>query len=113
MAAVADFLADKQLSEFERATVARCMSKPYAANEDTLLKVAEPYYRGDLVQLLEVLEGMSSDDAQAYYEIRRARDVGLGPSGSPKMHHGLLTARCRRLGITLPTFETRNIKRPT
>jgi hypothetical protein len=111
MAVVAAFLDGKQLTEFERATVVRCISKPYAANEDALLKVAEPYYRGDLVQLIEVLGALQVEDAQISHEMRRARDVGIGPSGSPKMHIAFLTASCRRLGITLPTFETRNIKR--
>lgn len=111
MASVAAFLSTKQLTEFERAAVKRCMAKPYAANEDDLLKLAEPYYRGDLVQLLEVLEGREFADAQASYEIRRARSVGLGPSGSPKMHYGFLTRTCSRHDFRLPSFETRRIDR--
>lgn len=111
MAAVADFLATKQMSEFERATVARCMSKMNAANEDALLRLADPYYRGDLVQLLEILDGMPLD-AQRNYEIGKAVQ-GIGPFGSPKMHYGFLMAACRRNRIALQPFETRRIERPT
>lgn len=110
MSAVADFLANKQLSEFELAQIARCMSKPYAANEDALLKVAEPYYRGDLVQLLDVLDGMPLD-AQGNHELGKAVQ-GVGPFGSPKMHFGFLMAACRRNRIALQPFETRRIERP-
>lgn len=111
MAAVADFLATKQLSEFERELVARCINKQTAHNEDTLNLVAEPYYRGELEQLLEVLEQVNLD-AQGHHEVRRTHEVGLGPFGSPKMHHGFLTTTCRRLRIALPPFESRRIGRP-
>jgi hypothetical protein len=115
MAAVAAFLEDKQLTEFERATVARCMSKPYAANEDALLRLAEPYYRGELEQLIEILEEPSLSHhlgAQEHYEVRMARERGLSPFGSPKMHHGFLIAACRRQRIALRSFESRRIERP-
>lgn len=109
-AAVKDFLATKQLSEFERAQVARCMSNKHAGNEDILNRLAEPYYRGDLVQLLEVLDGMPLD-AQGNHEITKAIQ-GIGPFGSPKMHFGFLMAACRRNRIALQPFETRRIERP-
>ncbi|MGH0214462.1 hypothetical protein NKY66_11165 [Sinorhizobium meliloti] len=111
MSAVAEFLATKQLSEFELAQIAKCMSKQHARNEDILNRLAEPYYRGDLVQLLEVLDGLPLD-AQGNHEIAKAVQ-GVGPFGSPKMHLGFLMAACRRNRIALQPFETRRIERPT
>lgn len=112
IAAVAEFLATKQLSDVERGIVDKCIANPYSKNDDTMFKLAEPYYRGYLVQLLEVLERMPLD-SQGCREIRRARDVGIGPSGSPKMHCDFLTATCRRHGIALPAFASKRIERPT
>lgn len=111
MLAVADFLGTQQLSEFERAQVAKCLRLQTSASEDDLNGVADPYYRGELLQLVELLEDMNLD-AQGHYDVRKARDVGLGPFGSPKMHRGFLLAGCRRLKIALRPFDSRRVERP-
>ncbi len=111
MVAVADFLGTKLLSEFERARVARCMRSQTTTSEYDLNAVADPYYRGELLQLVEVLEDMNLD-AQGHCDVLRARDVGLGPFGSPKMNRGFLLAGCRRLQIVLRPFDNRRIERP-
>lgn len=107
------FLSGMELSEHERAQIAKLMARQTDNNEIALARIADPFYRGRLVQLLDVLadvQGLPGDETGSY-DLKAARE--RGQLRDTDRHVKRLTAICHRHGIALPPLDGRRIERPT
>ncbi|NEJ83397.1 hypothetical protein GR268_43805 [Rhizobium leguminosarum] len=107
------FLSGMELSEHERAQIAKLMARQTDNNEIALARIADPFYRGRLVQLLDVLadvQGLPGDET-GIYDLKAGRE--RGQVRDTDRHVMRLTALCHRHGIALPPLDGRRIERPT
>ncbi|TBG52543.1 hypothetical protein [Rhizobium leguminosarum] len=107
------FLSGVELPELERAEVVKLMARQTDIAEIALARIADPYYRGRLVQLLDILKDVPSlpGDETGVYDLKAARE--RGQLRDTDRHVMRLTAICRRHGIALPPLDDRRIERPT
>ncbi|MGO7323490.1 hypothetical protein ACCS95_34665 [Rhizobium ruizarguesonis] len=107
------FLSGVELPELERAEVAMLMARQTDNAEIALARIADPYYRGRLVQLLDILKDVQSlpGDETGVYDLRAARE--RGQLRDAERHVKRLTALCHRHGVAMPPFDGRRIERPT
>ncbi|MGR9293614.1 hypothetical protein ACU8OS_35200 (plasmid) [Rhizobium leguminosarum] len=107
------FLSGVELSEHERAQIVKLMARQTDNDEIALARMADPVYRGRLVQLLDVLadvQGLPGDETGTY-DLKAARE--RGQLRDTDRHVKRLTAICHRHGIALPPLDGRRIERPT
>ncbi|TAT69955.1 hypothetical protein [Rhizobium ruizarguesonis] len=104
------FLSGVELPELEQAEVAMLMARQTDNAEIALARIADPYYRGRLVQLLDVLKDVQSlpRDETGVWAARER-----GQLRDAERHVKRLTALCHRHGVAMPPFDGRRIERPT
>ncbi|ANL12054.1 MULTISPECIES: hypothetical protein [unclassified Rhizobium] len=107
------FLSGMELSEHEQAQIAKLMARQTDTDEIALARIADPFWRGRLVQLLDVLadvQGLPGDETGSY-DLKAAR--ARGQLRDTDRHVKRLTAICHRHRIALPPLDGRRIERPT
>ncbi|MGO7266022.1 hypothetical protein [Rhizobium johnstonii] len=107
------FLSGVELPELERAEVVKLMARQTDIAEIALARIADPYCRGRLVQLLDILKDVQSlrGDETGVYDLKAARE--RGQLRDTERHVKRLTALCHRHGVAMPPFDGRRIERPT
>lgn len=106
-ASIIDYLAAKDISEFERVQVRKLSAAINQRNLNGLMKIASCYWRGDVQQILDIFDDQDVRDRR----IERVRAASYETS-TGHLYHRICLEVATDHGIDLSGLKSRRIEPP-